>query len=156
VLRQFFRFARAHRIVLVDPTREITAKEPRAFRGTTLTLDQQRALFRRWTIGPGVHPHEAFVGMFAHCTAPPALKARGLRITHVDQQAHAVRLGKRPHPVPLDPASWEALQRCLVHRHAWPTENPHVMVTKGTKAGRAPASTAYLSTSSTTAGSHHE
>ncbi|MBL1087258.1 hypothetical protein JK359_35730 [Streptomyces actinomycinicus] len=37
------------------------------------------------------------------------------------------------------------LQRCLAHREAWPTANPHVMVTKGTKAGRSPASTAYLS-----------
>jgi integrase len=145
VLRQFFHFARAHRIVLVDPTREITAKEPRAFRGTTLTLDQQRALFRRWTIDPCVHPHEAFVGMLALLHGASSSEARTLRITDVDQQAHTVRLGKRPHPVPLDPASWAALQRCLAHRHAWPTENPHVIVTKGTKAGRAPASTAYLS-----------
>ncbi|CAM5678297.1 hypothetical protein SAVIM338S_07249 [Streptomyces avidinii] len=34
----------------------------------------------------------------------------------------------------------------LEHADAWPTENPYVMVTKGTKAGRYPASTAHLST----------
>ncbi|GGJ69415.1 hypothetical protein GCM10010121_095150 [Streptomyces brasiliensis] len=56
-----------------------------------------------------------------------------------------VRLGKRPHPVPLDPASWTVLQRCLAHREAWRTDNLHVMVTKGRKVGRSPASTACLS-----------
>jgi hypothetical protein len=47
--------------------------------------------------------------------------------------------------VPPDPASWQVLQRCLDHREARRTANPHVIVTKGTKAGRAPASTAYVS-----------
>ena len=46
--------------------------------------------------------------------------------------------------MPLDPASWPVLQRCLAHREAQRTANPHVMVTKGTKAGRSPASTAYV------------
>ncbi|MEI5011863.1 hypothetical protein RB196_35470 [Streptomyces sp. PmtA] len=70
---------------------------------------------------------------------------RMLQVNDVDQQAQTVRLGKRPHPVPLDPASWTVVQRCLDHRAAWRTDNPHVVVTKGTKAGRGPASTAYLS-----------
>jgi hypothetical protein len=47
--------------------------------------------------------------------------------------------------VPLDPASWQVLQRCLTHRETRRTANPHVIVTKGTKAGRAPASAAYMS-----------
>jgi hypothetical protein len=51
----------------------------------------------------------------------------------------------RAHPIPLDPASWAVLQRCLVHRDQQRTGNPHVLVTKGTKAGRGPASAAYLS-----------
>jgi hypothetical protein len=68
-----------------------------------------------------------------------------LKITDIDAAAQTVRLGKRPHPVPLDPASWTVLERCLDHRAKWPTANPHVMVTKGTKAGRSPASTAYVS-----------
>lgn len=65
MLRQFFAFARSRRLVLVDPTRGLTGTEPRAFRGTTLTLDQQRSLFRRWTTETGPHPHEALVGMLA-------------------------------------------------------------------------------------------
>jgi hypothetical protein len=45
----------------------------------------------------------------------------------------------------LDPASWQVLQRCLAHRDSQRTINPHVIVTTGTKAERAPASTAYIS-----------
>ncbi|MGX4694355.1 integrase [Streptomyces sp. JNUCC 63] len=145
VLRQFFRFARSKHIVLVDPTRTLTAKEPNGFRGRTLTLDQQRDLFRRWTTDEDVHPHEALVGMLALLHGASSSEVRMLQVTDVDPVTQSVRLGKRPHPVPLDPASWDVLQRCLAHREAWPTANPHVMVTKGTKAGRSPASTAYLS-----------
>ncbi|MEU6759436.1 integrase [Streptomyces sp. NPDC046685] len=145
VLRQFFRFARSQHIVLVDPTRTLTVKESNGFRGRTLTLDQQRGLFRRWTTDEHVHPHEALVGMLALLHGASSSEVRMLQIINVDQIAHTVRLGKRPPPVPLDPASWTALQRCLAHRDAWRTDNPHVLVTKGTKAGRSPASTAYLS-----------
>jgi hypothetical protein len=145
VLRQFFGFARAQRIVLVDPTKGLTARESNAFRGRTLTLAQQRELFRRWTTDERVHPHEALVGILALLHGASSQEVRKLTITEIDQQARAVRLGKRPHPVPLDPASWTVLRRCLAPRQAWPTQNPHVIVTKGTKAGRAPASTAYLS-----------
>ncbi|MDT0541565.1 MULTISPECIES: tyrosine-type recombinase/integrase [Streptomyces] len=145
VLRQFFRFARAQKLVLVDPTRGLIAKEANGFRGKTLTLDQQRELFRRWTTDEQVHPHEALVGILALLHGASSSEVRLLQITEVDQLTQTVRLGKRPHPVPLDPASWTVLQRCLVHREAWPTENPHVVVTKGTKAGRSPVSTADLS-----------
>ncbi|MFF4764131.1 tyrosine-type recombinase/integrase [Streptomyces sp. NPDC001292] len=145
VLRQFFRFARSQHIVLVDPTRTLTAKAPSGFRGRTLTLDQQRALFRRWTTDQHVHPHEALMGMLALLHGASSSEVRMLRIDDIDGAAQTVRLGKRPRPVLLDPASWAVLERCLAHREAWPTANSHVMVTKGTKAGRSPASTAYLS-----------
>ncbi len=68
-----------------------------------------------------------------------------MRTEDIDTVNRAIRLGKRPHPVPLDPASWQVLQRCLAHRDSQCTANPHVIVTKGTKAGRAPASAAYMS-----------
>ncbi|MER5852987.1 hypothetical protein ABT126_40040 [Streptomyces sp. NPDC002012] len=145
VLRQFFRFARAQKVVLVDPTRQLVAKEANGFRGRTLALDQQRELFRRWTTDEHVHPHEAVVGMLALLHGASSSEVRMLQISDIDQQAQTVRLGKRPHPVPLDPASWTVLQRCLAHREAWRTDNPHALVTKGTKAGRGPASTAHLS-----------
>lgn len=145
VLRQFFGFARSQHLVLVDPTRGLTAKETNGYRGRTLTLDQQRDLFHRWACDDEVHPHEALLGMLALLHGAPSAEVRILQVGDIDPAARTVRLGNRPHPVPLDPASWIVLQRCLAHRAAWPTENPHVMVTKGTKVGRSPASTAYLS-----------
>ncbi|MDF3313883.1 integrase, partial [Rhodococcus sp. T2V] len=48
------------------------------------------------------------------------------------------------HPIPLDPATWAALTRCLEHRRSG-THNPHVIVTSRTRSGPTPASRAYLS-----------
>jgi integrase len=145
VLRQFFRVARTRKIILTDPTRALAAIAPRGFAGQTIALDQQRALFRRWTTSPDAHPHEALLGILALLHGASSSEVRHLHVTHVDAGDRTVRLGKRPHPVPLDPASWQVLQRCLAHRGGQHTANPHVIVTKGTKAGRAPASTAYMS-----------
>jgi len=87
VLRQFFRFARAQRIVLVDPTRGLSASPYRGFTGQTLDLARQRALFIRWTTDPAVHPHEALLGILAllhaassheiqRCAAPTSSRRR--------------------------------------------------------------------------------
>jgi hypothetical protein len=145
VLRQFFAFARAQRIVLADPTKGLTATAPRGFTGPTVSLSQQRELFRRWTTSPGAHPHEALLGILALLHAASSTEVRLLRVDDINSASQAVRLGKRPHPVPLDPTSWAVLQRCLDHRSKLQTANPHVMVTRGTKAGNTPASTAYAS-----------
>jgi site-specific recombinase XerD len=147
VLRQFFKFARNNRNVLVDPTRGIPANRDRAFSGQTLTIDEQRVLFRRWTTGPDgdVHPHEALFGLFALLHGAASRELRGLRVADIDANNQTVRLGQRPHPVPLDPASWKVLQRCLTHRRQLRTDNPHLVVTRGTKALQGAASTAYCS-----------
>jgi site-specific recombinase XerD len=145
VIRQFFRFARNHRILLVDPTKDLAAKTARGFTGRTLTLDQQRALFRRWTGDPAAHPHEALLGILALLHGASSREVRLLRCEDIDPTEKTIRLGQRPQPVPLDPVSWAVLQRCLAHREAQRTDNPHVVVTRGTKAGRKPASTAYFS-----------
>jgi site-specific recombinase XerD len=145
VLRQFFRLARTQKIILTDPTRDLIATAPRGFTGQTITLNQQRDLFRRWTTGTGAHPHEALLGILALLHGASSSEVRHLLASDIDAGERTIRLGKRPHPVPLDPASWQVLQRCLAHRDARRTANPHVIVTKGTKAGRAPASTAYMS-----------
>ncbi len=145
VLRQFFRFARAQRMVLADPTRGLSAREPRGFHGATLTRSQQRTLFRRWTGEPRTHPHEALLGVLALLHGASSQEVRDLSLDDIDSVARAIRLGRRPYPVPLDPASWAVLQRCLTHRETLRTANPHVMVTRGTKATTRPASPAYLS-----------
>ncbi|MFB8305917.1 integrase [Kitasatospora purpeofusca] len=145
VLRQYFRFARSHKVVLIDPTRGVKAKGPSGFSGTTIAVDQQRQLFRRWTISTDAHPHEALLGILALLHAASSSEVRLLRVDDLDPTNRTIRLGKRPYPVPMDPASWSALQRCLAHRADQRTDNPHVIVTRITKTGRAPASTAYVS-----------
>jgi integrase len=94
---------------------------------------------------PAVHPHEALLGVLALLHGASSREIRLLRVEQIDPAACTIRLGQRPHPVPLDPASWTVLQRCLPHREHLRTDNPHVMVTRGTKARSTPASTAYVS-----------
>ncbi|MGW7328625.1 hypothetical protein ACWGIU_08485 [Streptomyces sp. NPDC054840] len=116
VLGQFFRFARSQKIILVDPARGLTARGPSGFTGATLTLDQQRLLFRRWTTDPAVHPHEALLGMLALLHGASSREVKMLQAVDLDCCARAARLGNRPHPVALDPPSWAAVERCLAHR----------------------------------------
>jgi integrase len=143
VLGQFFRFARSRKIVLVDPTRGLTCQGSSGFTGATLTLDQQRVLFRRWTTDRAVHPHEALLGRLALLHGASSREVKMLQTVDLDLRARTARLGDRPHPVPLDPASWAVLEHCLAHRESQRTDNPHV--TRQTKSGRGPASTVYLS-----------
>ncbi|WP_443678072.1 hypothetical protein [Mycolicibacterium fortuitum] len=145
MLGQFFRFARNRRVVLVDPTHGMSAKRHRGFRGRTLTITQQRDLFRRWSADPAAHPHEALFGLLAILHGVSSRELRLLQVDHIDTSDRSIRLGTRPHPVPLDPVSWNALQRSLDHRDTQRTNNPHVIVTRGTKADRRPASEAYMS-----------
>nr|WTB29703.1 integrase [Streptomyces sp. NBC_00830] len=145
VLRQFFRFARSRKVLLADPTRGVQAKGPSGFSGATVAVGQQRELFRRWTTATNAHPHEALLGILALLHAASSREVRLLRVDDIDPADRTVRLGKRPHPVPLDPASWSVLQRCVAHRENQHTDNPHVVVTRITMTGRAPASTAYIS-----------
>lgn len=145
VLGQFFRFARSQKIILVDPACGLTARGPSGFTGATLTLDEQRVLFRRWTTAPAVHPHEALLGMLALLHGASSREVKMLQAVDVDFPARTARLGDRPYPLPLDPPSWMAAERCLAHREDQRTDNPHVMVTRQTKSGCGPASTAYVS-----------
>ncbi|MET9243028.1 hypothetical protein [Nonomuraea sp. NPDC003709] len=145
ITRQFFRFAKSHKMILIDPTDGLSAKAPKGFIGKALTLDQQRHLFQRWTTDPAVHPHEALLGVLALLHGASSSEVRHLRLDDINPADRAIRLGQRPRPAPLDPVSWTTVQRCVAHRETQRTGNPHLMVTKGTKAGRNPASAAYVS-----------
>jgi site-specific recombinase XerC len=143
-LRQFCRYAVRRRLMLIDPTTGLNAPQTMGFRGPTLTADRQRDLFRRWSTDPGVHPHEAFVGMLALLHGATTQELQHLTDEDIDHDLHRVRLGRRPQPTPLDPWSWTALQRCLDHRKSLRSNNAHVLVTMQTKATRAPASGGYV------------
>lgn len=144
-LRQFFRLARHRRIVLVDPTGGLTAREPWGFRGKTIELPMQRKLFRRWSTAADVHPHEALVGLLALLHGASCQELRTLTVDDINHAHQSVQLGHRPNATALDPATWAALQRCMAHREALDTANPHVIVTKVTKTASSSASSAYLS-----------
>ena len=143
-IRSFFRWARASRLVLANPAAGIRTGRPRGYHPRTLAVTEQRRLFRRWTTDPAVHPHEALTGLLALLHAAPSQDLRNLEVTDIDATARTIRLGRRPHPVPLDPASWHALQRCLEHREQLATRNPHVIVTTHTRTRRTAASDQYL------------
>jgi site-specific recombinase XerD len=141
-LRHFFTWARASKLVLTDPTRGLSARQPRGYQGPTALLELQRRLFRRWT-GEGVHPHEALAGLLTLVHGASNEELRSLTTGDIDPAARSVRLGRRPHPVPLDPATWAAVERCLTYRRELRTANPHLLVTRKTKATRVPASEDY-------------
>ena len=141
--RQFFAWARRQRIVLIDPTQALTLTPHRGFTGRTLSIGEQRRLFRRWT-GGNVHPHEALVGLLALLHALTNAELRGLRVADIDVARRTLRVKGRPHPVPLDPVSFAAIDTCLDHRAELATHNPHLIVTKVTKPRATPASPAYL------------
>jgi site-specific recombinase XerD len=144
-LRHFFTWARASKLVLVDPTRGLTAREPRGFRGPTVGLALQRQLFRRWTTNPGAHPHEALTGLLALLHGATCEELRGLTVSDINPADQTARLGRRPQPTPMDPASWAAVERCLGYRDELRTANPHLLVTRQTKASQGTASAYYLS-----------
>lgn len=123
-LRTFFVWARRQRLVLTDPTAKIPSNRRRGFIGPVLDPARQRALLRRWTTDTDIHPHEALVGLASMLHAASSGKLRDLRIDEIDHTNRTVRLGRRPSPVPLDPATWQAVQRCLEHRERLDTPNP--------------------------------
>jgi site-specific recombinase XerD len=143
-LHDFFRFARKERICLADPTAGLAHRPARGFRGQTLPRGDQAQLLRRWA-GGDCHPHEALVGLLSLLHGASVSEQRALTVTTVNTATRTVRLGRRPHRVPLDPLTFAALQRSLEHRQQLRTENPHVIVTRGTRAHRAPACQPYLS-----------
>ena len=145
VVRQYFRWARARRLILIDPARAITIRQRRGFTGATLSIARQQQLFTRWATDPHVHPHEALAGLLALLHAASSQEIRALTVHDIDLAAGTMRIGRRPHPTPVDPMTRDAIKRCVEHRQALGTNNPHLLVTRGTKAGSRPASAAYLS-----------
>ena len=143
-LRLFFRWAKANRIVLVDPTKDISSNRHRVPRSAILSVAEQRRLFRRWTTDSDAHPHERLVGLLALLHAASSIELRGLKMSDVNVGQRTIRLGTRRYPVPLDPVTWTALQRCVDHRERLATHNPHVIVTHITRTRTIPASDQYM------------
>jgi hypothetical protein len=86
-----------------------------------------------------VHPHEALTGLLALVHGATTQEIRHLTVTGIGQAGQAVHLPGRPQPTPLDPGPRPPIQRCMDHRKALNSDNPHLLVTRVTKATRAPA-----------------
>jgi hypothetical protein len=143
-LRQFFSYAHRTKAVLHDPTGSVTAAQHRGFRGSTLTLSEQQALYRRWSTNVDTHPHEAFVGLAALLHAATTTELRLLTCSDIDPVRRAVQFPGRAVAIPLDPATWKALQRCEEHRGQLRSDNPHLLVTRLTRTTRGPAGAAHI------------
>ena len=145
VLGKSGRWARSRRLVLVDPIAKLRLVEPKVFRGEVLTRNVQASLYNRWCRDDAAHPHEAFVGLMALLHGASRAELANLRVDEVESAARTLRLGKRPYPVPIDPFTWTALERCLSYREARGDLNPHVLVTTRSAVRTTMASAGYLS-----------
>lgn len=145
-LRAFFRWARSSRIILANPARGLRHSSSHPFHGRLLTAAEQHQLLRRWTAGAGsLHPNEPAAGLLGLLHGASAAELRHLRITDIDLSRSCVRLGGRPRPVPLDPATSAALRRCLGHHDRHHRDgNPHLLVNQKSKTTAAPVSVSYL------------
>ena len=143
VLRRYFAWARQRKLILIDPARPLRLGPQPGFTGTVLDAGTQRTLLSRWT-SDGTHPHERLAGLLALLHAASSAEIRSLAVTGTDDRKRTIMLPGRPFPVPADPATWDAVQACLRHRDQLATLNPHVIVTKATRTGTAPADGSYL------------
>lgn len=143
-LRAFFRWARANKILLVDPTKKLAPPPHTGLVGRALTRAEQKALLRRWSSANGIHPHERLVGTLALLHGASCEELRSLRVHDIDWHRRRIYLCGRSRAIPLDPVSSAALEAALAHRQALRTLNPFVIVTKTTRTGDRPASGPYL------------
>lgn len=123
------------------PAWEVT-REP-GFTGTILDAADQRRLFGRWA-SQASHPHERLAGLLALLHAASIAEIRDLTIGDINLSRRTLALTGRPFPVPVDPATWAAVEACLAHRDQLATLNPHVIVTRVTRTGDKPADGSYL------------
>jgi len=152
-LQVFFRFARQHRHILADPTRRLNANSNMPFHGQVLEPTRQRELFRRWTGDTAdLHPHEPVIGLLGLLHGASVTELRSLRVVDIDLSAVTVVLGRRPHLIPLDPATTTALRRCLQHRDQHRSTGPWLLVNQKSKTIGKPVSLAYLAMILTPAG----
>ncbi|MBT2545718.1 integrase [Streptomyces sp. ISL-44] len=143
-LRQFFSHAHRTGLGLHDHAAAVEAPQSRGFRGSTLTLDEQRALYRRWSASEDALPHEAFIGLAALLHAATTTELRHLTLDHISTASRMVRFPGRSVDLALDSATWRALEGCLARRSALHTENPHVLVTRLTRVTTGPAGAAHI------------
>lgn len=131
--RMFFAFARRRRLILTNPTRTIIRKAPRGFAGRVLDIKHQRHLLRRWT-RIDLDPRERVVGLLSLIHGTSCAELRRLKVRDIDLATSTLQLAGRPHPLPLDPLSSDAIGAVLRSRAEMKTDNPHLLITKDSRA----------------------
>ncbi len=142
-LRQFFTWCRRHKLVLADPTAGLWRDSKPVFAGSVLSLETQRQLCARWTNpSDDMNPYEPAVGLLAMLHA---LSRRDLINLKAQEVAHSsIEVVGRPEPVPLDPATSDAVARVIEHRDRFGTANPHLIINEANARNRRPVNGGYL------------
>lgn len=143
-LRMFFAFARRRKLILVNPTAGLRYPRPRGFAGRTLDNAEQRRLVQRW-MRTSVDPRERAVGLLALLHAMTSSQIRALLVSDINCRNATMTIAGRPYQVPLDPITSAAIDAVLDARTALRTNNPHLILTKDSRAHET-ASSAYFMT----------
>lgn len=143
VLRRFFAWARSRRLVLSDPAHALALGAQPAFTGIVLDVVNQRALFRRWT-SETTPAQERLVGLLALLHAATNAEIRMVTIADLDQERQVLFLDGRPAAVPMDPATWAAIETCRRERESTGTLNPHLIVSRVTRSRSTPVDSSYI------------
>ncbi len=107
-------------------------------------LDRQRELFKRWTTNQTITPNEATIGLLGLLHACSNQELRHLTVSDLDHLNRTVNIAGRPSAVPLDPATWTAIDATLRYRGTLHTANPHLLVNRRTKTTNQPVSNIYV------------
>jgi site-specific recombinase XerD len=130
--RAFFAFARRRKLILVNPMHGISRRKARGFAGRVLSREHQRDLLQRW-MSPDIDPRERVVGLLSLIHGASGTEMRNLQMRDINLAAATVRLGRRPHHVPLDPITVTALTAAITARARQATSNPHLLITKDSR-----------------------
>jgi len=149
-LRQFFRWARRRKLVLVDPTAGIYRNSKPIFDGPVLGIDAQRAMFRRWTTATDLHPYEAAIGLLSLIHAVRRSDLVALKANDIANGAIVLQSGRGA--LKLDPATRRAVDAAIAHRRSLETQNPHLFVSGFTNKNSRPVTGMFLTDAVTSGG----
>ncbi len=141
--RMFFSFARKRKLILINPTLGLTRERPRGFAGRTLDNVEQRRLIQRWML-TSTEPRERVVGLFALLHGMTSSQIRAVLVTDINTKAATMIIAGRPYHVPLDPITFAAIDAVLMARLALRTHNPHLILTKDSRAHDTAASPYFM------------
>ena len=144
VLRRFFGWAKRRKLILTNPTQRLRLGQPTRVHGHRPRHRQAAHVVPPVAQATRSTAHERLIGLLALLHAASNAEIRTLTVTDVDPSRQTVRLSGRPFPTPLDPATWAALDACLLHRVELHTLNPHLVVTGVTRTRDTPADSTYL------------